>query len=96
MEIRREVARSVTIALLAAGCLSAPLVRAQEEEPMKAPSPWVLLPTFTNNPKLGTSVGALAGYLRKFDAESKLSIFGASAQYTSSDGTVNFGDLVMQ
>ena len=84
MEMRRAI-RGVTMALLAAGCLSAHLVRAQEEEPKKAPSPWVLLPTFSNNPKLGTSVGALAAYLRKFDAESQLSMFGASAQYTSTD-----------
>jgi len=92
MEMRRA-RRSVTMALLVAGCLSAHQVRAQEEEPKKAaaddaekaPSPWVLLPTFSNNPKLGTSVGALAAYLRKFDAESQLSMFGASAQYTSTD-----------
>jgi hypothetical protein len=45
----------------------------------------LLLPTFSNSPKLGTSVGALAGYLRKFDSESQVSIFGASAQYTSTD-----------
>jgi hypothetical protein len=44
-----------------------------------------LLPTFANNPKLGTSVGALAGYVRKFDAQSQVSIFGVSAQYTSTD-----------
>ena len=49
-------------------------------------APWVLLPTFANNPKLGaTSLGALAAYMRKFDAESQLSMFGASAQYTSTD-----------
>jgi len=100
MEMRRA-RRSVTMTLLAAGCLCAHLVRAQEEEPKKAPteeakqapsedsnkapSPWVLLPTFSNNPKLGSSVGALAAYLRKFDPESQLSMFGASAQYTSTD-----------
>ncbi|WP_157359882.1 hypothetical protein [Caldimonas brevitalea] len=45
----------------------------------------MLLPTFSNNPKLGTSLGVLAGYLRKFDAQSQVSIFGANAQYTSTD-----------
>ncbi|HEY3636239.1 MAG TPA: hypothetical protein VGK95_14410, partial [Caldimonas sp.] len=73
------------IALVLAGCLLAHVVHAQEEEPQKAPSPWLLLPTFSNSPKLGTSVGALAGYLRKFDAQSQVSIFGVSAQYTSTD-----------
>jgi len=92
--------RGVTMALLAACCLAAPMARAQgqettpaateaseapPEEPKKAPSPWMLLPTFSNNPKLGTSVGALASYLHKFDPQSQVSIFGVHAQYTSTD-----------
>ncbi len=99
MKTKLGVSCSLTIALLAGGCLSAHVVRAQDEapkapseepkaaaeEPKKAPSPWLLLPTFSNNPKLGTSVGALAGYVRKFDAQSQVSIFGVSAQYTSTD-----------
>ena len=58
---------------------------AQAEGANKAPSPWMLLPTFSNNPKLGTSVGAMAGYITKFDPQSQVSIFGVSAQYTSTD-----------
>jgi len=91
--------RSGVLALLATGCLITSAVCAQDEtpkalseepkaapeEPKKAPSPWLLLPTFSNNPKLGTSVGALAGYVRKFDPQSQVSIFGVSAQYTSTD-----------
>jgi hypothetical protein len=83
--MRRKPRRSAAIALLGLGCLFAHPVHAQEEEPKKAPSPWLLLPTFSNNPKLGTSLGALAGYVRKFDAQSQVSIFGVSAQYTSTD-----------
>src|SRR6188474_4460 len=89
----------LTVTLFTTGCLFAQVVRAQSEapkapsedsraapeEPKKAPSPWLLLPTFANNPKLGTSLGALAGYVRKFDAQSQVSIFGVSAQYTSTD-----------
>src|SRR6187401_361637 len=100
IEARREVSHRLSIALLAVGSLFAPALRAQGEEPKpaveapgdapaeeskKAPSPWLLLPTFSNNPKLGTSLGALAGYVRKFDAQSQVSIFGVSAQYTSTD-----------
>ena len=81
----RAVRRSLTMTFLAACCLCGNAVRAQEEAPKKAPSPWMFLPTFSNNPKLGTSVGALAGYIRKFDAQSQLSMFGAGAQYTSTD-----------
>jgi hypothetical protein len=51
-------------------------------------SPWLLLPTFSSNPKLGTSLGAMGGYLRTFDPKSQLSIFGLSAQYTSTDSFV--------
>jgi hypothetical protein len=82
---RRTFLRSAMLALAAAGCLYGHPACAQDAEPKKAPSPWILLPTFSNNPKLGTAVGALAGYIRKFDAQSQVSIFGASAQYTSTD-----------
>jgi len=84
--------------LLNAGCLWAaattpawaqaePLAQEPPETPApaQAPSPWLLLPTFTNNPKLGTSIGALGAYIKKFDAESQVSMFGVSAQYTSTD-----------
>ena len=30
-------------------------------------SPWLLIPTFSSNPKLGTSLGALGAYLHYFD-----------------------------
>src|SRR5579862_743574 len=55
------------------------------EAPTKAPSPWMLLPTFSSNPKLGIAAGGLVGYLKKFDPQSQVSIFGLSAQYTSTD-----------
>jgi len=87
MKTIRGAARSVAAMLTAAGCLLSAGVHAQEDEPKKPPSPWLLLPTFSNNPKLGSAVGVLAGYLRKFDAQSQVSIFGASAQYTSTDST---------
>ena len=64
-----------------------PLAKEPSETPAptQTPSPWLLLPTFTNSPKLGTSVGALGAYMKKFDAESQVSMFGVSAQYTSTD-----------
>lgn len=82
--MRREGTRGLALSLLAAACLSGQPVRA-EEDPTKDASPWLLVPTFSNNPKLGTAVGALAGYLKSFDPESQASIFGVSAQYTSTD-----------
>jgi hypothetical protein len=51
-------------------------------------SPWLLVPVFSVNPKLGVSAGALAGYLHYFDEKSPVSIFGTSAQYTSTGSVV--------
>jgi outer membrane protein assembly factor BamA len=51
-------------------------------------SPWLLAPVFQSNPKLGTSVGALAGYLHYFDEKSRPSIFALMGQYTSTDSTI--------
>jgi hypothetical protein len=65
--------------------LTATAARAEDETPAKTPSPWILLPTLSNNPKLGTSAGALGAYIKKFDAQSQVSMFGMNAQYTSTD-----------
>jgi len=61
---------------------------AKPQKPTKAPSPWIVLPTFSNNPKLGTAFGGLAGYALKFDPQSQVSIFGLSAQYTSTNSAI--------
>jgi len=51
-------------------------------------SPWLLAPIFQSNPKLGTSVGALAGYLHYFDEKSRPSIFALLGQYSDTDSIV--------
>jgi len=51
-------------------------------------SPWLLAPVFQSNPKLGTSVGALAGYVHYFDEKSRPSIFALMGQYTSTESIV--------
>ncbi|MFL6547090.1 MAG: hypothetical protein ACJ8OJ_00250, partial [Povalibacter sp.] len=51
-------------------------------------SPWLLTPIVQSNPKLGTSVGALGGYLHNFDEKSRPSIFALQGQYTSTDSIV--------
>jgi hypothetical protein len=50
-----------------------------------ARSPWLFIPTFSSNPKLGTSLGGMGAYVTKFDPESQVSILGLSAQYTNTD-----------
>jgi len=54
----------------------------------KEESPWLLVPTLSSNPKLGTSVGGMGGYMHYFDSDSQVSIFGASAQYTSTNSLI--------
>ena len=86
-------------ALLGAACLLATLsgavhaadTQASEDgaetsgQPPAERSPWLLLPTFSSNPKLGTSLGGIGAYVTKFDPESQVSLFGLTAQYTNTD-----------
>jgi hypothetical protein len=51
-------------------------------------SPWLLVPLVSSSPKLGTSGGALAAYLKKFDPESRVSLFGVTYQYTSTQSSI--------
>ena len=51
-------------------------------------SPWLALPIVSSNPKLGTSAGALGAYLHRFDPDSRVSMFGLAAQYSSTGSLV--------
>jgi hypothetical protein len=62
--------------------------KAEAEETQDVPSPWLLVPTLSSNPKLGTSLGGMAAYMYYFDPQSRPSLFGGSAQYTSTDSIV--------
>jgi hypothetical protein len=57
-------------------------------------SPWLVLPTFSSSPKLGTSLGAMVSYLHYFDEQSKVSMFAVNALYTSTDSAV--GALIVK
>ena len=46
------------------------------------------MPVVSSSPKLGTAGGALGAYLHKFDPDSRVSIFGVQAIYTSTDSLV--------
>ena len=54
----------------------------------EAPSPWLLAPLVSSSPKLGTSGGALGAYVTVLDAGSRVSLFGAMAQYTSTQSVI--------
>lgn len=51
-------------------------------------SPWLLAPTFSSDPKVGTSLGFLAGYLFKIDAESTSSMAGAMSSYSDTNSVI--------
>jgi hypothetical protein len=48
-------------------------------------SPWLAVPVISSDPKIGTSLGALAGYLYRFDPGSPVSIFGIAGNYSNTD-----------
>jgi hypothetical protein len=62
-----------------------------QETPAATPeehSPWLLAPVFSSDPKLGTALGGIAGYLHYFDEKSRPSIFAVTGQYTSTDSII--------
>ena len=48
-------------------------------------SPWLLTPTFSSDPKMGSSIGFLGAYLKRFDETSPASMFGIMATYSDTD-----------
>jgi hypothetical protein len=48
-------------------------------------SPWLLTPTVSSDPKVGTTLGLLGGYLHKFDAGSVPSMLILSGKYSDTD-----------
>lgn len=74
--------------IAAAGEHAGGVLLEQDTEKQAKRSPWLLLPLLASNPKLGTSFGALGAYLRVFDPESQVSMFGAIFEYTSTDSMI--------
>jgi hypothetical protein len=64
-------------------------------EPAGDESPWLLTPTVSADPKLGSTVGVVAGYIHAFDAASTPSLVTTFATYSDSDSYVGglYGDL---
>jgi len=58
------------------------------DEPKERSSPWLLVPVVSSNPKLGTAFGGMGAYLKKFDPDSQVSLFGLTYQYTSTHSTI--------
>ncbi len=60
-----------------------------------AESPWLLTPTLSNDPKLGATLGFVAGRLFRADAASSQSMVASFGTYSNTDSWVGglFGDL---
>ncbi len=61
---------------------------ASSNAPDERSSPWLLVPVVSSDPKLGTSFGGLGAFVHTFDPDSRVSLFGAKAQYTSTSSIV--------
>ena len=98
--VRRSLGWPLLLALAAATATSIPaLAQTENLEPAATPadtrysplgerSQWLLVPVLSSNPKLGTSLGALGGYLHYFDQKSRPSMFAVTGQYTSTESIV--------
>ena len=89
--MRQPVTRLSVLLVVVALSAQQPSSQAASTQPAaadKARSPWLVLPVFSSSPKLGTSVGGLGAYMRKFDKDSRVSLFGLSYQYTSTHSQI--------
>ena len=67
-----------------AGSQTASGRRANDTEAESA-KPWLITPTLSADPKLGTNVGGVIAYLKKLDADSTPSMVGLSVSYSDTD-----------
>jgi hypothetical protein len=56
--------------------------------PEKPSSPWLVVPLVSSNPKIGTSAGGLAAFVKKLDPDSRVSLVGLMYQYSSTDSSI--------
>ncbi len=75
-------------AWIGGGMLCAGLASAEEAAEKKPESPWLLTPTLSSSPKMGNSLGAMAGYLFKADEGSPTSMVAAMGSYSDTDSSV--------
>jgi len=57
----------------------------EAEAETETESPWLLVPTISSDPKLGSAAGFLGAYLKKFDQASPASMFGVMGSYSDTD-----------
>jgi hypothetical protein len=79
---------SKLILLLLFSCAWFPVHADDTEDTEEKESPWLLVPIVSVDPKLGTSVGVLAGYIFKIDPESTSSMVFTTVSTSDSDSTI--------
>lgn len=60
-------------------------IAGEDNNSSKKESPWLAVPLLSSGPKMGTSAGAMAGYLYKFDEDSPTSTFAITGTYSNTD-----------
>ena len=68
--------------------LSASVSLPDAPEAEKDKSPWLFTPLVSSAPKFGTSIGAMAAYLKKFDEVSPASMFGTAISYSNTESAM--------
>lgn len=56
-----------------------------EQKKQEKKSPWLFAPLVSSDPKLSTTIGGMAGYMKKFDKDSPDSMFALIANYSDTD-----------
>ncbi len=86
------------LVLVASSALAQEDVDAGKAPPAEQESPWLITPTVSADPKLGTTLGGVVGYIHTFDPESTPSLMTAFVTYSDTDSYVGglFGDMYFQ
>ena len=89
MWLARALAATVLLGVLGhAAAQTGRKVAAAEAVEEERESPWLVVPILSIDPKLGTSLGAMAGYMHHFDEKSRLSMLAVNAQWTSTGSVI--------
>ncbi len=90
-----DISRQGLVALSLVAMLAASQLSAEEEEGLdwesvkdgmtNPDSPWLITPTVSSDPKLGTTLGAVLGYVKRFDPESTPSLITGFGSYSDTD-----------
>jgi outer membrane protein assembly factor BamA len=85
----RSKIRLVACQFLALSLNAAPLTAQEQEQAATADeSPWLITPTLSSDPKLGTTVGGVVGYINRFDPGSNQSLVTLFGTYSDTDSHV--------